>query len=194
MPSILAPFGLRPVKRGSSGYMAGRLRTYHVPASDGTALFVGDPVVTLSTGGGSTDGKYMSVTRATAGTGNYSSGVVTGINLQAGNETESALVYRAASTLRYPFVDDDPASEFEAQMNGAITLADIGRTANLVATNAGSADTGFSGWAVNATGIGTGDQVQILRLANLPNNAIGDLYPIVVVRFHKHRDKIVTAI
>jgi hypothetical protein len=45
MANANAPFGLKPLRDARSGKESGGLEMFSVPASDGTALYIGDPVV-----------------------------------------------------------------------------------------------------------------------------------------------------
>ena len=69
--------GLTPVRHINGAPYSGSGRMYYVPASDGTALYIGDPVITVT---GSADAAGIpTVTRAAAGGGTYITGVVTGV-------------------------------------------------------------------------------------------------------------------
>ena len=63
MANSNTPMGLRPVRHRNGAPYNGAATRYFVPASDGTALFLGDPVVVA--GSADADG-VMTVTRATA--------------------------------------------------------------------------------------------------------------------------------
>jgi hypothetical protein len=57
--------GFKPVREAGSGVHNGGLNQYFHAAADGTALYIGDPVIKSSTADPS--GAYPSVIRATAG-------------------------------------------------------------------------------------------------------------------------------
>lgn len=88
MTNINAPFGMRPVRHKNGQPYNGAVRPYFVPASDGTALFVGDPVIKTGSsntvqvsapGAGTFNvGALPSIARATAGTTNRITGVIVG--------------------------------------------------------------------------------------------------------------------
>lgn len=169
--------GLRPVRYKSGAPYNGAANTYFVPASDGTALFVGDPVIIA--GGGDADG-VSTVTRAAAGA--RITGVVVGFQpLTTAGVTE--LGYRAASTACYVLVADDPALVFEAEedaVGGALAAADIGLNVDVVAA-AGSTVTKRSGYLLDSSTKATdAAQLRIVGFSQRVNNVIGS-DPLVLV-------------
>jgi hypothetical protein len=79
-----------------------------IPASDGTATFIGD-LVTGQTTSSTVNGVVMQDVIQGA-TGDVFQGVVVGFQ----PDTSTSLPYRAASTLRVVYVCDDPNMLFEA--------------------------------------------------------------------------------
>jgi len=130
-------YGLRPVKHASGAPYNGQANIYAVLASDGTALFVGDPVVL----DGNADARGIASVTKAAQAGPVL-GVVVGIinpklDPVQGTMTFGAIAldtpqYRAASTLQYILVEDAPDVIYEAEActgsNASYTylLADIG--------------------------------------------------------------------
>src|SRR5688500_14465039 len=96
------PYGLRPVGHLNGAPWNGKVSTYYVPASDATAIYVGDPVKSGGTAGAAGTVVYgQSVegmpTITVAAAGNTLRGVVIGFSpLQSNLET----LHRAASTAR----------------------------------------------------------------------------------------------
>lgn len=142
--------GFRPVRlKNGSPYM-GAVNVYHIPASDGTAVYVGD-VVKLA-GSSTTDGTKPTVTLAAAGDSVV--GVVVGFavnrdNLNIGGQ------YRAASTARDVLVCDNPEVLFEVEIsNGTPVNTDIGLNFNHAV---GTPDTAtarsgaYADWGTEAT-------------------------------------------
>ena len=166
------PFGLRPVAHRSGAAYCGQSKLYIVPASDATALFLGDPVK-LSAAGSDATGKYPAVIQAA--TGDVITGVVVGFQPLP---TNLELRYRVASTLRYVWVADDPELMFEAQeINSGTPLAatDVNLNINFAAGAGGSTVTGFSGFVLNnATEAVTATlDLKIHSLVNRDNNDLG---------------------
>ena len=161
-----APFGLVPKRHKSGAPYTGAGVPCYVGSGDGTALFIGDPVVLSGTGntaevkgmgmGTFAAGELPSVTKATAGSGNAIFGVVVGVVA----ETRDSTPYRAASTERILFVEPDPDLIYEVQADEAVAATSIGLNANLVFTNSGSTITGLSGVELDASSAATGATLQ----------------------------------
>lgn len=172
------PFGLRPVRYLNGTPWNGQARQYYVPATDNTAIYIGDCVVQVGDSNdneifGNPPGSLMEVTRATVGDGNLITGVVVGVM----PATADSLTYRAASTERVLLVCDDPDVIFEIQADGTITADTIGLNAVLIDTHSGSTVTGRSGTELDTTSdvpaADASNQLYILGLAKKQNNEIG---------------------
>jgi len=151
--------GLKPVKHVTGAAYTGQGNIYFVPASDGTALFVGDPVVLA---GDASAGGVPTVTKGAAagpwlgvviGVINPKLDPVTGA-MTAGSIALDTPQYRAASTAQYVIVEDAPDVVYEAEActgsNAAYTYlsADVGLNVSAT-TVAGSTTTGTSGTAID---------------------------------------------
>jgi hypothetical protein len=163
--------GLIPRRLRNGNPWDGPLRTYHVPSSNATALYVGDPVIISGTG--STNG-YPDCVAATAGATNRITGVVVGFVPSA---PFAPYKYLPASTDGYVLVADDPNILFEIQedsVGGALAVTNIGQNCDLIAA-AGSAYTGYSGWMLDSSTAATGAtlQVRIIELQHRADNDIG---------------------
>lgn len=175
MANSNAPFGLRPYRRTTGEPYNGSANIYYVPASVGTAIYVGDPVTYL-TNAGDANG-IPAVTNATAGSSNYLLGSMVGI-VSGGNPvipvTRDLPVYHPASTAGYILVADDPDLLFAIQENGAMVQGAGNRNANLV-SGSGSTITGLSGWQLNSSTLNTTAtlQMRIIRLLQEADNAVG---------------------
>ena len=183
MPNANTPFGLKPVKDASGQPYNGALEMFYVPASDGTALYIGDPVVKA----GSADAPGVpSVTRGAAG-GPFS-GVVVGF-LPDG--TTNMVGYRAANTAAYVLCSTDPDTLYEIQEDsdgGALAAADIGLNASVIAA-AGNAYTKRSGFMLDTStkAVTAGLELKIMGLVQSPDNAIGAQAK-VLVKINDHTD------
>jgi len=182
MPNVSKIRGFQPVKHVNGSPYNGQSNIYFVPASDGTALFVGDPVKLAADG--NSDG-VPQVTKATAGAAVL--GVVVGVintkfdpvtgKMSAGSVALDTPVYRPASTAQYVLVCDSPDVVYEVEaVTGAnasysFAAADIGLNADL-STVAGSTTTGTSAAALNmATAAATATlQWKILGSVQRPDN------------------------
>ena len=196
MANISKIRGFTPVKHTNGSPYNGQANIYFVPASDGTALFVGDPVKLLADANAQ---GVQQVTKATAGAAVL--GVVVGIiNTKldpiAGGMTGCSIsidtpVYRPASTGQYVLVCDSPDVVYEVEAStGAnaaysFAVADVGLNADLT-TVAGSTTTGTSGAALNMAGAANTATLQwkILGVVQRPDNEITGQYTKVLVKIN----------
>ena len=128
MPNVDSPNGLRPVRTIGGSPYNGSCNRYFVPSTDGTAIYLGQPVKLV--GSATADG--VSHVTAMTTTADVVCGVVVGVE----PDTADSLLYRAASTARYLLVADDPNLLFEIQSDGVGGVAAVGEVADV---------TGFSG-------------------------------------------------
>lgn len=178
------PEGLRPVRYVSGAPYNGACREYYVPSSDGTALYVGDPVI--KAGDGDADG-VPTATRATAGGGNKITGVVVGVR----NTPTQTTRYRKASDAQYVLVADDPNLLFEIQedaVGGALASTNIGQNIDLV-SGSGSTTTGLSGFQADSSTAATTNtlQLSIVAFTKRADNVIGANAKILV-RINQHSE------
>lgn len=166
-------YGLRPVRYKSGAPYNGAANVYFVPASDSTALFVGDPVIIA--GSGDANG-IATVTRAAAGA--RITGVVVGFTVNPAETTDGAMRtgFRAASTDAYVLVADDPELLFECRedaVGGALAVGDIGNNVDLIAAN-GSTVTKKSGYLLDSsTKVTTAAQVRIVGFSTRTGSVVG---------------------
>lgn len=156
MANVSSPAGLVPVRYASGAPYNGACNLYNVPATDGTALCVGDPVIIA----GAADARGVNqVTRATAASAGRITGVVVGII----NTPSITTRYRAASVACDVLVADDPNLLFEIEedaVGGALALASVGLNADLIAA-AGSTVTGLSGFMLDSSTANTTATLQL---------------------------------
>lgn len=184
------PYGLVPIQRKGGASWRDSLNVYQIPTTATAAIYVGDPVIKI-TGSADVNG-VNGVKLATAGTGNLITGVVCGFlgtgAAQLGQPGAASMfgmsgtpgnVYRPASatSVYYVLVNDDPTTLYSVQSNdsgGAPAATVVGKNANL-ASGAGSAYTGWSGWKLAANQIGTSVSNQVNIVGFLPeiDNAPG---------------------
>ena len=177
MANANSPRGIIPYAHQSGAPYNGAVRSYYVPAGNATALYIGDPVVTITN---SSDGNgIQSVGIATAGGGTpilgafmgrtNNAGIAAPITLQQSNN-----VYLPASTAAYVMVCDDPELLYWVQENGAMVSGASGRNADLVA-GAGSTYSAYSGWQLNSSTLNTTStlQMRIIQMLQESDNAVG---------------------
>lgn len=172
------PFGLRPVRYLSGAPYNGAANKYYVPASDGTAIYLGGLVKMAGSG----DANGIASVTGNVSTGNAVIGVVVGIDPVegAGANGRDSTIYRVASTERYVYVADDPNLVFEIQddsAGGDLAATHIGNSADITGFTSGSTTTGLSAIEIDsstatASGDGTEDVV-IMGLVQRVDNSIG---------------------
>ncbi len=188
--------GFIPVKHTNGSPYNGQANIYYVPSSDGTALFVGDPVKLAADANAQ---GIQQVTKATAGAAVL--GVVVGVintkfdpvagNMSAGSVSLDTPVYRPASTGQYVLVCDSPDVVYEVEAvtgsnaSYSFAVADVGQNADL-STVAGSTTTRTSAAALNmATAAGTATlQWKILGVVQRPDNEITGAATKVLVKIN----------
>ena len=186
MANVNAPFGFNPVGSLLGASWNGKANVYTVPASDGTAIYIGDPVVDVGTATTNADGTVTKDVGIAATTD-----VITGIVVGVMSDTRDSLPYRAASTLRRLLVVDDPNTLFEIQeisTGTALTAADLGLNVSFSAGTP-STVTGRSGAVLNNTTEATTNTLalKLVGVANRPGNVAGDGATVFVVRINRHR-------
>jgi hypothetical protein len=180
------PSGLQPYQRkGSASYRA-NTRMVYIANGDTSAYYLGDPVKRVATPA-SANG-IMTVTLATAGTSALISGAIVGFvgagpigasapqgSFFANSGTPGPYHIPASNSTGYlVMIDDDPNSEYVIQANATQLATSVGKNANLV-SGTGSNYTGWSGWQLNTSTVGTQStkQVQIIDVLAEPDNVAG---------------------
>jgi hypothetical protein len=165
-----AAFGLRPTR--SLGSANTQVNEYEHDSGDGTALYIGDAVVTTgdSTSGvtGIPDGTPQVIASGTVTTG-YIRGAVVGVRPTLTNLT---LQYGAASTSYGVLVCDDPWQLFDIMSDGTVVHGDISGNIALTAA-AGNTYTGLSGYVAHEATLASTEVLRIVRLAPVVNNNLG---------------------
>ena len=151
-------FGLRPLSAH-----ADCIEECVIPASDGTATFIGDAVKLA----GAEDTTDNAATVIQAAAGDVIFGVVVAFEPDPSDLTSK---HRAASTKRrVRVVKALPHIHFECQADAAVTAGDSGQYADLVVA-AGDTTTGRSGMEVDIGTLGATGQLQIIR----PSRTVGE--------------------
>lgn len=199
MANLDAPFGLRPIRNAAGGVYNGAINKYYVPATDSTALFIGDAVVKTTTANaavvksGTEDhaiGTLMTVTKVTAGDGNAITGVIVGFEADPDNRSR---VHRVASTERVALVCDDPNALFEIQADGTLAVTAVGLNAVLIDTHTGSAVTALAGSELDTTSdtpaADASNQLTIVAISKREGrNDPASANVVAVVRINQHTE------
>ena len=178
MPNINKPSGFSPVGYLNGAPWNGQARLYSIAASYGTALYIGDPVI--SSGTADANGVPGIAIGATTGA---LRGVIVGLGVSEGlmaDPTNLDRMYRPASDSRvwYAMVADDPNIIFEVQeeSNGTqLAATEVGLN---TVSKSGTGNGYVSGWMIpSATGATPNTtatlQLRLLGLARRPDNAFG---------------------
>ncbi|MCR4308166.1 MAG: hypothetical protein NUV80_06425 [Candidatus Berkelbacteria bacterium] len=172
--------GFRPVAYLSGAPYNGKVTKYQIDATDATALGVGDMV--KFDGTADTLG-IPGITRATLSAPCL--GAIVGFVIDPTDLNTPQ--YRAALTLRYALVADDPAIVFECQANATCTAALVGNNGE-VTIAAASTITGMSAmqFDMSVTGTTNTSALKILGIVQREDNAIGT-YNKILVKINNHQ-------
>jgi len=175
MPNINKASGFTPVQYLNGAKWNGQARMYSIAANYGTALYIGDPVI--SSGTADANGVPGIAIGATTGA---LRGVIVGLGVYEGamvDPTNLDRVYRPASDTRvwYAMVADDPNLIFEVQeeLNGTqLAAGDIGMN---TISKSGVGNSFVSGWQIpSATGATPATtatlQLRLMGLSRYPAN------------------------
>lgn len=188
--------GFKPVMYLNGSPWNGKARAYVVPASNATALFVGDLVKQEGSGDAVTG--LTTVIQAVAGDATL--GPVVGIEVSTptfdsgtshGAVTLDTPLYRLASTRRIVYVADDRDIVFEVQedaVGGALAVASIGLNANFI-VGAGSTTTGASGMQLDTSTAATTAALplKILGFVRREDNEFAVANAKVLVKINNHQ-------
>lgn len=178
----LAPFGLRPVRMLDGSPWNGATTLMAIPASDGTATFVGDVVnfhteaaaAGVTCNGLNLDGVPYVIRSADGTIGQNTAGVIVGF---LPDPTALGTRHRLASTLRVALVCLADGVIFEVQEDADTSrLAKEDANLNIsYTTTAGSAATGQSKMALDSSAKNTTATLplRLLGLAKRPGNTYG---------------------
>lgn len=183
MANVNAPFGF--ACRGNlMGNSPQATIECFIPASDSTAVFVGDAVKTAL----GTDANSGEMTVSQCTNAQVIFGIAAGFNpikgVAIGSENLNR-VYRPASTAMYVEVLADPDNIYEIQANGTVTAGMLGQYGNIAATPVGSTVTGMSAMVfdvASATNTKAGAQMLLIGTVAAPDNAVSAAYTRVLVK------------
>lgn len=190
MANVSRVNGFTPVQHLTGAPYNGQYRTYAIPASDGTAIGVGDVVKALAssstfTSSGQT-ASYKNVTRAAAGDAVL--GVVVGFDIVP--DVLNTPQFRAASTLRIVRVADATDLVFLVQTsNGTPAAANVGLNFNH-ANGTLSTTTGLSGATLDlnaGTGGGATATFKVLQWDGAPDNDNTSVNNKALVKINNHQ-------
>jgi hypothetical protein len=188
------PFGMRFVGMLTGNAANVSMRRYRLPASASSALYVGDPVMrltsssilaSLTTPSLNQQEGLEYITRATGSTGTVMLGVVAGF---AYNPTNLASNYAVSAAERDVFVIDDPNALFEIQSDSTgVAYTSLGMNACVTMT-AGSTVTGQSAVVLTTPSATAAYPLLIMGWSKDPKNDIASAaYVKVIVKINNHQ-------
>lgn len=194
MATVLAPFGLRPVKKLGGEPWNHSFNLYKIPSNYTHAIGNGDPVRLLNTGAGR--GQIVRFNETTTATTITSSGTFLGVLIgcqytdPATGQFWTRQHYPGAIVASdiYAMVVDDPDVLFEAQADGQVAQTMMGCNFPLIQTAVTNATTGLSGVSVDASGFEetAALPVRVVDFGTRPGEAINDAFTNVLVRINNH--------
>jgi len=196
MTATAYPFGMVPVQQLAAGYSTGGFETFNILDGYTTAIYFGDVVKMASTG---------VIEKDTGTTTLTPYGVAVGFSYidPAYGFWNNQQYWPASTTTGYstgPFrpsvkVVDDPNAVFMIQADGSIPQTALGANGDIVQT-AGTSVFGKSRNALSSVALDTTSTrpLRVVGLADIPGNAWGDAYTIVLVKFNNHQLTTLTGI
>ena len=187
MSATSAPRGLKPIGLLGGMPFAGSTREFLIKSGYATAIFNGD-VVGLGDVANSTDDGYL-VREAVASEVNPI-GVFLGCSYTDPNTGQLTFNQYypgsiAASDIK-AVVSVNPFTLYEVQADGAIAQTQLGMTADLVQTQAGSTVTGNSGVQLDASTASVGGELfKIIDFVDRVGSTIGDAKTDVIVMMNQ---------
>lgn len=171
--NVNRPYGLIPVGHLDGSPFNGAIRTYFVPASDNTAIYLGDPVRIA----GSADSEGIpTATRAAAGEAFV--GTMVGMDYIP---SDLFTQYRQGGVARYIHVAEGKDVVYKVRTSGAVAAANIGQNADIV-LGTGNNTTGISGVTLDVSTFGTGTaQLRTLRLLQNWDSGFGSFAELEVI-------------
>lgn len=189
MANTDSPFGFRPVGHLNGSSWNGKVNMYYVIDTYGTAMFVGDPVITTEIAGGAAgvtvagiDVEGMVGIAVGTATTTLTRGVIVGFLPNPANLEQ---LYKPASQARIALVCDDPSVIYEVQEDsagGALTGDHVAFNCDMITYAAGRTITGRSLMALDSSVVTSiAAQWRILGLSKRPGNILGSFAKWLVV-------------
>lgn len=196
MSSTAYPFGMIPVENLAAGYNTQGFESFDILDGYATSIFFGDVVKMASTGVIEKDTGTTTLTPYGVFGGCSYVQTATGYWLNAQCWPASTTTGITTGQGRpMCFVNDNPNAVFAIQADGSIPQSALGANGDIVQT-AGSLAIGKSRNALSSVTLDTVSTrpLRVVGLAELPDNAWGDAYTIVLVKFNNHQLTTLTGI
>ena len=189
MSDTAYPFGMIPVQNLAAGYNTQGFESFDILDGYTTSIFYGDVVKMASTGVIQKDTGTTTLTPYGVFVGCSYVQTATGfwINAQCWPASTTTGVTTGQGR-PMGLVVDDPNAVFMIQADGSIPQSALGANGDIVQT-AGSLAIGKSRNALSSVTLDTVSTrpLRVVGLADIPGNAWGDAFTIVLVKFNGHQ-------
>lgn len=189
MSATAYPYGMIPVANLGAGYDTEGFETFTILDGYTTSIFFGDVVKLAATGVIQKDTGTSALTPIGVFLGCRYTDPTTGFVYDSQSWPASTTTGQTV----YAKVATNPSQVFRIQANGPVALTDIGSNANIVQT-AGTAAIGKSRNALGAINTTDGLPLRITGFWAAPDNAPGDAFTEVLVKFTNHQYTTTTGI
>lgn len=190
MTATAYPFGMVPVQNLAAGYNTQGFETFNILDGYTTAIYFGDVVKMATTGLIQKDTGTTTLTPYGVAVGVSYVDPSLGYWQNSQFWPASTTTGIAAGSPLYPSIKvvDNPDAVFMIQADDTVAQSALGANAAIVQT-AGTSVFGKSRNALSASSVDTTDTLplRIVGLADIPGNAWGDAFPIVLVKFNNHQ-------
>lgn len=185
MSSTANPYGMVPARRLGSVPNSQGFSPYEIADGYATSIFFGDVVKLATTGYVQKDTGTTALTPIGIFLGCEYVDATYGLRHSNYWPASQAI---ASGTVAKAYILDDPNAEFTIQADETLTIAAIGANAAIVQT-AGTSQFGKSRNALDGSTVATTSTLplRILGLVETPENAWGDAYPDLRVKFNNHQ-------
>lgn len=178
MSAVASPFGLRPAFK-SGGTPASEALQSSILTAYAVTILQGAPVK-IGTNG------YLELAAA----GDRAVGVFQGVEYTPSTGrrvVDNKWIASTTATEIVAYYTADPQLTYELQANATMTQDDIGKQMDWTTATAGSTTTGLSSVALGVSTSAANAGLRVVGLIPGPDNAWGDLFPIVLVQFSEHQ-------
>lgn len=195
MTDTAAPFGLRPVASLAQGYNTQGFSTFDILDGYTTGIFFGDVVKLATTGVIQKDTGTTTLTPQGIFVGCRYKDPTLGYILDAQYWPASTTTGETGVLNPVGKVVNDPNAVFAIQADATVAKTALGANAAVV-QGAGNTQFGISRVSLSASSINTTDTLplRIVGLYDIPGNAWGDSYPILLCKFNNHQLTTLTGI
>lgn len=188
MSAAAAPYGMIPVESLAAGVNTQGFQTFLILDGYTTSIYFGDVVKIASSGLIQKDTGTTALTPMGVFVGCSYIDPTTGYWVNAQSWPASLTTGGVGTLQPRALVVDNPNGVFQIQADGSVAQSGLGMNASIVQT-AGTAQFGKSRNALSAASVATTDgfPLRIVGFVQSPENAVGDAFTDVYVKFTNHQ-------